>query len=76
MNNNQKKNYTQKKWYMEWLRVISMTAVVFTHIGATAHTDFPDTYYANIGGGSTSRNSLSLTFRSSYFFHDHRCFVA
>ena len=50
MNNNQKKNYTQKKWYMEWLRVISMTAVVFTHIGATAHTDFPDTYYANIGG--------------------------
>ena len=39
-----------KKSYIEWLRVISMCAVIFTHIGSTAHTDFPDTYYGNPGG--------------------------
>ena len=40
----------EKKGYIEWLRVISMVAVVFTHIGSTAHTDFPNTYYGSMGG--------------------------
>ena len=40
----------KKKSYIEWLRVISMCAVIFTHIGSTARTDFPDTYYGNSGG--------------------------
>ena len=39
-----------KKNYVEWLRVISMIAVVFTHIGSTAHTDFSETYYGSYGG--------------------------
>ena len=36
--------------YIEWLRVISMIAVVFNHIGSTAETAFPDTYFKSIGG--------------------------
>ena len=33
-----------KKLYIENLRIISMIAVVLTHIGSTAETDFPDSF--------------------------------
>lgn len=39
-----------KKAYIENLRVIAMVAVVITHIGSTAATDFPDSYKMTWGG--------------------------
>ncbi len=40
----------KKKSYIEWLRVISMCAVILLHIGSIARTDFPDTQYGHWGG--------------------------
>ncbi len=34
----------RKIWYLEILRVISMLAVVFTHIGSTVATDFAENF--------------------------------
>ena len=47
---NQKTVDNHKKTYIEWLRVISMAAVVISHIGSTAHSDFPDSYFHSWGG--------------------------
>ena len=60
-------NKAAKKVYIEYLRVAAMVAVVLSHIGSTAASDFPDSYHTPAGALYSSVVNL-LHFAVPVFF--------